>query len=60
MDGDVRLSRNDDDFSNLVSSAVVSRVEMCLDHRYGTIRGDGWTDLDASVICSQLGFSPLG
>ena len=58
MDGDVRLSSND--FNNIVSSAVVGRVEMCLAHQYGTISGDRWTDLDASVVCSQLGFSPLG
>ena len=58
MDGDIRLSRND--FTNIVSSAVVGRVEMCLAHRYGTISGDGWTDLDASVVCNQLGVSALG
>ncbi len=37
------------------------RVEVCVDGVYGTICQDGnWGNNDASVVCSQLGFSPYG
>ena len=36
------------------------RVEVCVGGRYGTISDTNWDNDDASVICSQLGFSPYG
>ena len=36
------------------------RVEVCVGGRYGTISDTNWDSEDASVICSQLGFSPYG
>ena len=32
-------------------------VEVCLDNLWGLVSDEGWTDLDAKVVCNQLGYT---
>ena len=36
------------------------RVEVCVSGRYGSVCHTPWTEMDASVVCKQLGFSEYG
>ena len=31
-------------------------MEVCLDQRWGTVNGDGWSTADTQVVCRQLGY----
>lgn len=51
IDGSIRLG---DD------AVLKGRVEVCIGSTWYTICNHHWTKTEASVICSQLGYSPYG
>ena len=62
-DGSVRLSidnRSPESYELIDDELARGRVEVCSGGNYETVCGDVWSFESASVICSQLGFSPYG
>jgi len=52
LDGDVRLVDGNTNYTGL--------VEVCFNQRWGTVNGDGWSNVDAQVACKQLGYLSTG
>ena len=48
VDGEVRLVEGEFEWEG--------RLEVCFGQRWGTISGDGWTEINSRVVCNDLGY----
>ena len=49
-----------EDYYFVNSKLATGRVEVCVGERYETVCDENWGSEEASVVCSQLGFSHHG
>ncbi len=54
-DGDIRLANRSDD-----SMFVEGRVEVCMFSMWRTVCDNSWDNMDANVVCIELGYSNRG
>ncbi len=52
MNGEIRLAGGTDEYEG--------RVEVCYEEQWGTVCDDSWDDLEATVVCRQLGYNGTG
>ena len=57
--GEARLTSDSQQTSELQPPSF-GRVEVCVNGTWGSICGDNWGNVGASVLCRQLGHSPYG
>ena len=55
--GDLRIASRTDDSTDLFSEG---RLEVCVNHAWGTICDTAYGTRDADVACSQLGYDDQG
>ena len=48
------------DYMYIKDTLSRGRVQICIGAEYTKVCADLWDNQDASVVCSQLGFSPYG
>lgn len=59
-DGYVRLVNDSLDSVLIKDTLSRGRVEICINGTFQTICEEDWDNTDASVLCSELGFSRFG
>ena len=42
------------------STPAEGRVEICINNKWGTVCDDIWTNVNAEVVCRQLGYPTTG
>lgn len=58
--GYVRLVNDTPESFSIKDALSRGRVEICINQTFHTICEDDWSDIDASVLCAELGFSTYG